>query len=117
MFTKLYMFNKELLPYDAVLFVDTSVMIMHNLDSLFTEGIRLPAAVPCGQYNHRSWWSGQKLLFDNTFEHGEILPNNTTCNGGVVLVKPNNTVFKLLQTDCGKPSPWHVATKCVDSYS
>ena len=50
------------------------------------------------------------------FDHGQRLPNETICNGGVVLVKPNTAVFKLMQSDCGKASPWHVATRCVDSY-
>ena len=37
--SKLHMFNKKVLPYDAVLFVDVSVMVMHNLDDIFTQGI------------------------------------------------------------------------------
>jgi hypothetical protein len=108
-FTKLHIFNKNLLPYDKVLFIDSDLVPLKNYDTLF-------------ELNTPAGWLEKILEDTNRYEriwgiysdipHGSSIPNILTdiykkpgrsINGGLLLIKPNNEIFldmiKNLQQD------------------
>jgi len=109
-FTKLNIFNKSLLNYDKVVYLDLDMIVLHNVDDLFE--INAPAAVPCySSYNEQG---GKKLI--EPYCEGMLMKAGTTFNGGVLLVEPNQNVFEVLCADAKKHSTWHVPTTYPETH-
>lgn len=98
-YTKLHIFNSEILPYDKVLFVDSDLIPLKDFDNIF-ENYDTPAGWlelvfrnPNNTY--RITW-GKHFLKDNQIIP-EILTNieisPQTVNAGLLLIKPNYKQF------------------------
>jgi len=98
-FTKLQVFNPEVLPYDRVVFLDVDTLVLRNVDDLFT--LRPPAAMCNVKTRDGRARSPPK--------HGERLdPRACYFNAGTMVVAPSRTLFELLVADVEEPDPeWH----------
>ena len=109
-FTKLHIFNHDVLPFSKVLFLDLDVLVTHSLDGVWE--VQTPAAVCCSSfYDDRG-----KTLTDKGYQHGDAMQYLETFNGGVLLVRPDSDVFRYLKADVEKPSSWHMATTYPESH-
>lgn len=113
LYTKLHIFDAELLPYDRVSFVDADLLPIRCFDHLFT--LPAPAAViesvdPTSQYAYVHHMHGVR--------HGEPVPpailevtsdDDVTggINGGLLLVKPDRARFEDMVARIQQPmSEW-----------
>ncbi|CAJ1371715.1 unnamed protein product [Effrenium voratum] len=98
-FTKLHVFNPEVLPFDKVVFLDLDMIVLRNIDELFE--LRPPA----GMSTFKS--SG----FAEQPDHGQRLhPRRCYVNAGTMVIAPSKDLFRLLVADVAEPDPnWHVS--------
>ena len=113
-FTKLHIFDKEKLPFDRVLFLDLDTLVVAPLDEVLETGHTL-AAVGCPTGYTYEGIDRKKKLRISTPEGAWMKPGDTF-NGGVMLVSPQQEVFKLLSTDCQTASNWHYPTTYPESH-
>lgn len=94
-FTKLHLFNPEILPYDRVLALDIDMLVLKNIDELFD--LRPPAAM-CDLSDRVT-----------AVRHGDRMdPLKCSFNAGTMLVAPSRPLFDLLSADVRLPdSQWH----------
>lgn len=99
-FTKLHIFNPDVLPYDRVVFLDADMLVLRNLDELF--GVRTPAAL----YNEKNRSAGRG---PEPPEHGGRMATNACyINAGTIVASPSRALFELLVGDVCQPDPqWH----------
>ena len=111
LYTKLHIFDAELMPYERVTFVDADLLPLRCFDHLFT--LPAPAAViesvdPTSQYAYLHHMHGVR--------HGEPVPpailevtsdEDVTggINGGLLMVKPDRARFEDLVARIQRPMP------------
>eukprot|EP00933_Yihiella_yeosuensis_P039805 TRINITY_DN33986_c0_g1_i1.p1 TRINITY_DN33986_c0_g1~~TRINITY_DN33986_c0_g1_i1.p1 ORF type:complete len:654 (-),score=112.60 TRINITY_DN33986_c0_g1_i1:244-2205(-) len=98
-FTKLHMFNPDVLPYDRVTFLDTDMIVLRNIDELFE--LRPPAAMSNSKHSNG--------LAKLNLRHGERIDIKCSyINAGTMVVAPSKELFELLVADVGQPDfQWH----------
>ena len=115
-FSKLHIFNTDILPYDRVLYLDLDTLVTapHCVDDVLESGHTL-AAVGCPTGYRMLGTERKKKLMRSTPE-GQWLKPGDTFNGGVMLVSPHRDVFKILTSDCQAESTWHYPTTYPESH-
>ena len=105
MFLKFELFDATKFPYEKVLFLDIDTVVLRNIDFVF--GFPTPSAVPCyGNYKY-----GKQNLSDADYhEEGDLMPQGTTFNGGVMLLTPNNAIYEIITRAIRQPSLWHISS-------
>ena len=105
MFLKLELFDATKFPYEKVFFLDIDTVVMRNIDFVFN--LPTPSAVPCyGCYKYGK----QHLSGADHHKEGELMPNGTTFNGGVMLLTPNNAIYEIITRAIRQPSLWHISS-------
>ena len=117
-FTKLHIFNPEILPYEKVVFVDSDLVPLNYYDSLFTLN------TPAGWVEYR-----KKLPYLESFnwdrcdalQHGEKIPKYMTdidkktgadVNAGLMVISPNKKEYDEIIKELQSPmESWFGDTK------
>ena len=95
--TKFNIFNKDILNYEKIIFIDSDLIPIKNFDSLFS-------------YNTPAGWLEYKIQNDIKWGEHNIKPNtiipkeklnltlnkNTSINGGLLIIKPDKLVYNEL---------------------
>lgn len=98
-FTKMHIFNKNILPYDKVLFVDSDLIPIKDFDNIFNE-YDTPAGwlelVIANKNNTFNITWGEHVFNDNEIIDSaftDISQGPFTINAGLLLVKPDKNTF------------------------
>lgn len=102
-FTKLHAFNPDVLPYDRVVFLDSDMLVVRNVDALFE--VRPPAAL----HNWKNRSGSAAAVQPN---HGERMdPSSCYINAGTMVIAPSRQLFDMLSADVVLPDPqWHIGS-------
>lgn len=93
--TKFNIFNKDILNYDKVLFVDSDLIPIKNFDDLFT--CNTPAGWLEYRYNEfKIGWGEHEIKPNSLIPYDKInltKKMRTSINGGLYLIEPNKDTF------------------------
>lgn len=120
-FSKINIFNKNLLPYKKVILIDADLFPLGYYDSLFT------LKTPAGCIEHRRLQIDELGINSWSFDrgqivkHGEIIPKNLTdieniyasdINASLLIIEPDNNTFKSMIDELQSPlEDWFSETK------
>ena len=115
-FTKFHIFNKKVLPFDRILFLDLDTLVTSSscVDDVLECGYVL-AAVGCPTQYFIDGGQRKKQVTDTALE-GQCMDHGLTFNGGVMLVSPHIGIFDILHKDCQQASNWHYSTSYPESH-
>ena len=101
-FTKLNIFNSNILPYDKICFIDCDLIPIKKFDELFnlsTPAGWLEKINDNGLNSYARYWDTW-----NSIDNNDLIPKlltdiheppGTSINGGLLVIKPNYELFKL----------------------
>ena len=112
MFTKLHIFNSDVLPYKKVCFVDSDIIPLRNYDGLFD--INTPAGILEPPRDMGGEDYGFKHRCIPQCRHGSKIPKKFTdiwledagdINAGLLLVEPSMKEFNDMMKEIERPAP------------